>query len=237
MEKLSLDNFISAGSDAESARYRILGSLKTYSDLFNHNRIYPHLKDLIELKHSLEAIVNGKTKLLNEVPQKLKDVDLVNKKLVFEPPDMSCTPFDKALELMRWALPIIADAIEEGRKIYDFVEENLSIKEVGIVPFYHDEGYWFVPDNKNSVLHLIHFNLALYDSETERYRTLKTRILKTLQQTPVRKPMESIKLELVEEHHELPNPATFVCETDLDFPFAETIFPIAKRKFLIRLAA
>jgi hypothetical protein len=237
VEKLSLANFISAGSDVESARYRILGSLKSYSDVFDHNRIYPHLTELIELRNSLEAIVNGKSKFLNDVPQRLKDIDLVNKKLVFEPPDVSCTPLDNALDLIRWALPLITDAIEEGRKIYDFVEENLSIKEVGIIPFYHDEGYWFVPDNKNSVLHLIRFSLALYDSETDKYRTLKTKILKTVEQTLVKRPPESIKLELIEEHQELPNPATFVCETDLDFPFVETIFPVAKRKLMVRLAA
>jgi hypothetical protein len=237
VDKLSLDNFISAGSDAESARYRILASLKWYSDNFDRNRLYPHLTELIGLKSSLEAIVSGNSKFLNDIPQKLKEVDLVNKKLVFEPPDVSCTPLENILELIRWALPLITEAIEEGIHIYNFVETNLAIKEVGIIPFYHDEGYWLVPDNKTLTLHLIRFTLALYESETEKFRTLKTKILKSIQQSPVTKPPETIKLELIEEHQELPNPATFVCETDLDFPFAETIFPVAKRKLMVKLAA
>ncbi|HEY6952833.1 MAG TPA: hypothetical protein VI758_10525 [Bacteroidota bacterium] len=237
MDTLSLDNFLSAGSDAESARYRILASLRHSRINFDHNRIYPDLTGLIELKKSLEGIVNGTSKFLDNVPQKLKDIDLVNKKLIFEPPDISCTPVDKVLELIHWALPLITEAIEEGRRIYDFVEENLAIKEVGIVPFYHDEGYWLVPDNRNSRLHVIRFSLALYESETEKFRTLKTTILKTLEQANIRMPVESIKMGLVEEHRELPNPATFVCETDLDFPFKETIFPVAKRKLMVRLAA
>ena len=237
MVKLSLDNFLSAGTDAESARYRILASLKKYSDDFDRNRLYPNLTELIALKSSLEAVVNGKSKLLNDLPQNLKEIDLANKKLVFESPEIPCTPLDNVIELIRWALPLIVETIAEGTQIYDFVEENLAIKEVGIIPFYHDEGYWLVPDNRASLLHLIRFSLALYDSETDKYRTLKTKILKTVEQTLVKRPPESIKLELIEEHQELPNPATFVCETDLDFPFVETIFPVAKRKLMVRLAA
>ncbi len=237
VDKLSLDNFLSAGADAEFAHYQILGFLKRYSDDFNRNRLYPNLSELIALKRSLEAVVSGKSKLLNDLPQNLKEIDLVNKRLVFETPEIPCTPLDRVIELIRWALPFIEEAIAEGMQIYDFVEDNLAIKEVGIIPFYHDEGYCLVPDNKASLLHLIHFSLALYGSDTEKYRTLKTKILKTLEQTLVKKAPESIKMELIEEYQELPNPATFVCETDLDFPFAETIFPVAKRKLMVRLAA
>jgi hypothetical protein len=40
---------------------------------------------------------------------------------------------------------------------------------------------------------------------------------------------------LIAEHRELPNPATYLCQTELDFPFQETILPVAKRKLLRRL--
>lgn len=237
MDKLALEHFLSAGADAESARYRILASLKRYSDDFDRNRLYPNLSDLIALKSSLEAVVNGKSKLINDLPQNLKEVDLVNKKLVFENPEIPCTPLDKVIELIRWALPLVKETIEEATKIYEFVDENLVIREVGIIPFYHDEGYCIVPDNKASLLHLMRFSLALYESESEKYRTIKTKLLKSLEQTLVQKPAETIKMELIEEHSDFPNPATFLCETDLDFPFAETIFPVVKRKLMMRLAA
>lgn len=105
------------------------------------------------------------------------------------------------------------------------------------MPLYHDEGYWFVPDNKASLLHLLHFSLALYESGNERFRSLKTEVLKTLEQSSIKRPAESVKMELIEERHDIPNPATFVCETELDFPYQATILPVAKRKLLIRLAA
>ncbi|MBK7032936.1 MAG: hypothetical protein IPH49_06685 [Ignavibacteria bacterium] len=46
---------------------------------------------------------------------------------------------------------------------------------------------------------------------------------------------EDLKLALVEQHQDMPNPATFLMDSDLDFPFDETILPVAKRKLMRRL--
>ena len=54
MARLSVESFLSAGSDIELAQYRILSLLKSYSNDFNHNRLYPGLMELIELKATLE---------------------------------------------------------------------------------------------------------------------------------------------------------------------------------------
>jgi exonuclease V gamma subunit len=43
---------------------------------------------------------------------------------------------------------------------------------------------------------------------------------------------QAIKLDLVEERRDLPNPATYFFETQLDFPFEETMLPVAKRKLM-----
>jgi hypothetical protein len=47
----------------------------------------------------------------------------------------------------------------------------------------------------------------------------------------------AIKLDLINENRHLPNPATYAFNTDLYFPFNETIFPITKRKLLQQLYA
>jgi hypothetical protein len=64
---------------------------------------------------------------------------------------------------------------------------------------------------------------------------LKRRLIESLQQARIKRPPESIKLGLVERFQDLPNPATYVCDTDLDFPYAETILPIVNRKQMKRL--
>jgi len=43
---------------------------------------------------------------------------------------------------------------------------------------------------------------------------------------------ENIKLDLIRQHKNLPNPATFVIMSAFQFPLNETLLPIAKRSFV-----
>lgn len=233
MPQLSLETFVTAGQDLEASQYRIRQALKGYREEFTRSKLYPALAELIELTRNLESLIEEKTNLQQQLPQELKNVDLKNKKLIYESVEMSGNDFEKVVELIRWALPLIAEIIQEGARIYDFVDENLSVQHVGILPMYKDEGYYFVPENRSSLLHLLRYEASLYTSGSEHYRALKTSELRSIQQSLVKPSPESIKLELIEEHHDLPNPATFLCETDLEFPFEETILPVAKRKLMV----
>jgi hypothetical protein len=47
---------------------------------------------------------------------------------------------------------------------------------------------------------------------------------------------EHLKEKMIKEYSDMPNPATYFCETDLDLPFSETLFPVAKRKLLSRIS-
>lgn len=235
MEKLNLQSFIGAGPDTESNQYRVLNNLKPYYHEFSHNRLYPALSELIDLVKTLDALVDTHTNLRSQMPHRVKRVDLNNKRIVYEPSSLPVTALEGIIELIVWALPHIKEAIEEGMRMYDFVEANLGIEEVGLLPMYKDEGYYFIPDNKTSLLHLLRYETSWLTSETEKFRTLRTRMLDSIKQTVVCRSLQSIKLDLIELHQDLPNPATFVCETELDFPYTETILPIAKRKLLARL--
>ncbi len=193
--------------------------------------------ELIELKASLEALLEEQSKFLGGLPHSIKRIDLERAALEYEQMDLSCAPVDHVMSLIQWALEPIGKTVDEGALIYDFVEENLSIKEVGILPLYHNDGYCFIPDNHSSLLYVLSFHVTVYESGQDKYRSLTTRMIRSLDLSCVHTPPESIKLDLIEERHDAPNPATYVCETDLDFAFVETILPVAKRKLMMRVAA
>jgi hypothetical protein len=237
MQHLSLNTFLAAGPDRETNQFLVLSGLRSYYQDFMHNRLYPALAELTSLLSALNDVVQQQTGLKQHMPQELKSIDLANKRLVFEDVNYEKTNFELVIELITWALPLIGRAVEEGRRIHDFVDENLVVEEVGLVPAYREEGYFFIPENRLSMLHVMRYEVSLFSSERDRYRTLKTKLLRSLGRQPFHRSPESIKLELVEQHHDLPNPATFHFETDLDFPFSETILPVAKRKLMARLAA
>ncbi len=237
MSTLSLELILAAGTDPETKQYRVLQGLKECYERFSHNRLYPDLADLIRIAESLQAILDSHENLRTHLPHTITDLDLENKKVILEPVEAGLPELSVVMEFVTWALVQINRAIREGMTIFAFVEEHISIEEVGIIPMYNQEGYWLVPDLRTATLHLLRYELSLYSSTQERYRTLKTVLLETLHEQSIRQTPESVKLQLLEKYSDMPNPATYRCAVDIDFPYSETMLPVAKRKLLSRLVA
>ncbi|MGD8427608.1 MAG: hypothetical protein PVH63_08245 [Balneolaceae bacterium] len=234
---LNLDQFTNVQTDLEIRQYKILAGLKKISDDFKQNKIYPHLSHLIELHSTLSDILNRLQDLRNEFPKRIKKIDFVNQVIEQEVVFVDGSDLSKVEDLIDWALPHIMAKIEEGKAIYEFVNEEIKLEEVGIIPSYTDEGYFFVPDNEESKLLLFQYEVSIFKSSNDTYRSLKTGLLKALEKGQVHMSPNAIKLDLINENRHLPNPATYAFNTDLYFPFNETIFPITKRKLLQQLYA
>jgi hypothetical protein len=232
---LRIETFLTSSGDSEKKQYLVLSGLKAYKDEFTRNKLYPSLSELADLYAALQDLTGEREDIQQHVPQELKDVDLQNQQLIFEPVEETDKNLDQILDLVLWAIPLVKKTLEEGMHIYNFVDEHIMIAEVGIVPIYLEEGYWFVPESRAHQLHLFRYEISLYTSANERYRTLKTRALETVEQERISSTPEEIKWMLIRKYRDLPNPATFMCETELDFPYGETILPVAKRKLMARL--
>src|SRR5690606_25242706 len=149
MERISLETFFTSENDTEINQYRILGGINEYSSDFDKKKIYPALSSLIELKNSLEKIINEKKSLSNRFPKIIKGFDVKEQKLIFAAPSdfEQNKDLEHVFELAEWALPYIKEAIEEGIILFEFVEKNISFHQVGIMPMYKDEGYFMITDN------------------------------------------------------------------------------------------
>jgi hypothetical protein len=219
----------------ERTRFEILGGLQKIRSNFHHNKIYPDLAMLIDLHTSLQTITDNAETLQRKYPRTLKEIDFEERKLIYNDVPIHDDNFDSIRELIDWAMPYIQTAMEEGATMFEFVEENLSLEVVGILPSYLEEGYAFVPDNASGVLHVIRYEVSIFTGASEQYRSLKTTLVKSVPRLTILQPAQKLKLELLQEYPELPNPATYSFDTDLDFPFQETILPVAKRRLLRHL--
>ncbi len=232
MTSLRLDHFIHAAEDFEGAQYRILGELQQVRKAFSRNVIYPHLGELIELQGSLKKITRQMYDVRGAFPRIIKGIDLEASQVVYEKPRVGSGEMRFVEDLIRWSLPHIQVAIDEGRLIFDFVDESIHLEQVGVLPSYIDEGYLMLPDPQKQQLHILQYALSVFTQAKERFRSLKTAHVKSITQRGVYPSPQSIKLELVSENRALPNPATYFFSTDLDFPFEPTVLPIAKRKLM-----
>ena len=196
---LTLDLFTQVRSDYEKRQYKVLSALKRISEDFQHNKIYPHLSHLAELHHTLGDIRKRLHDLRSEFPKRIKKIDFVNQEIEHEIVFVDGSDLQKVEELIEWALPYIKAKIEEGKTIYEFVNEKIFLEEVGIVPNYTDEGYFFVPDNEESKLLLFEYEVSIFQSAKDQYRSLKTQFLKALGQGQALMSPNSIKLDLISE--------------------------------------
>lgn len=235
MSRLSLELFVSAERDFEVRQYQILNALANVRTDFSHNRIYPTLGELIELYMTLTRISRSAGDIRQELPRRIQGLDLKAQRIIFESLDMSPRDIEAVEELINWSLPHIQKTIEEGQTIFNFVDENIGVEEVGILPTYTEEGYLMIPEPRRRLLHVLRYEVSIFTGADEQYRNLKTVSIQSVPLGLIEQSPMSIKRQLIEQHRDLPNPATYLFRTDLDFPFAETILPVAKRKFLRRL--
>jgi hypothetical protein len=228
--RLSLTLFTKVEDDLEKRQYVILAELKKISGQFQYYKVYPHLSFLVDLHRTLKDVIGHITDLRDRFPKRISKIDWVNQAIEHDVVFVDGTDLKRVEELIVWAIPLIEKTIQEGAAIHDFVSEGLTVEHVGIVPNYMEEGYFFLPDNRKKKLNLYRFEVSIFQSAEDRYRTLKTKLLKSLKKEFAEISPNSVKLDLIKEEQELPNPATFSFHTDLDFSFNNTILPIAKRK-------
>lgn len=229
---LNLNLFTKVQDDYEKRQYVILAELKKISAEFQYYKVYPHLSFLVDLHRTLQDVIGHISDLRDQFPKRISKIDWVNQTIDHDVVFVDGTDLKRVEELIRWAIPHIEKTIHEGVTIHEYVSEGLSVEHVGIVPNYMEEGYFFLPDNRRKKLNLFRFEVSIFQSSEDKYRSLKTKLLKSLKKESVDLSPNSVKMDLIKEQKELPNPATFSFHTDLDFSFNNTILPIAKRKLM-----
>jgi hypothetical protein len=235
MEHIGLDFFTNSGEDAERRQYHVLAWLQNIQQQFAKNRLYPYLNSLIDLHRDLKTFLQNLDDLEERMPKKLSGIDLEKKTLYYEALNTRPGDLDSIRDLIRWALPYIKSAIDEGAVIFEFVDENMDVEKVGIIPVYTEEGYSFISDEAAGKIHIFRYEVSVFESSRDKYRSLKTTLVKTIDTGLALPSLNSIKLDLVRQLRDLPNPATYSIRSGLDFPFNETILPVAKRKLLKHL--
>ena len=231
-----MEAFLEGGRDLERAQYHILARLQDVRAAFAASVIYPHLRDLIELYSGLQTVLERLQGMQDSMPKRVQSIDLDEQRVVYEQPDLGAGQLGFIAELIQWGLPQVKAVIEEGRTIFEFVEENLSIEEVGIMPSYVEEGYMMVPDVREDTLHVLLYSQSIITQAEERFRSLKTQLVKSIRHRRILPSLQSIKVELLAENRSMPNPATYFLASEIDFPYEATLLPVAKRKLMRHLA-
>ncbi|NJO02561.1 MAG: hypothetical protein HC880_13515 [Bacteroidia bacterium] len=228
MKKLDKNWLTSGLIDFEYKKYVLLAYLQEVKENFERIRLYPYLSDLVFHYQNLVSLKNDKELLFENFPKEISRADfeklsLQYKKLINDDALMS-----EMEEIIFYAIPQVKNLLDEGKNIYEHVEENVEISPVGITPLRFDEGYLFICERHEQETQVYMYQITIFENANETFRAIHTHFLETVIKG-FGKTFESLKIDVIQKYKQLPNPATYLIYSKLNFPMDETLLPIAKR--------
>jgi hypothetical protein len=225
-------NWITEGLiDFEYKKYQLLAYLQEAEREFNAVKLYPVLSDLIDHHRVLHELNSGKTELSKLFPKALNGIDLKSVQLQYEPKIKDGEVMNEISQIIQFALPRITRQIEDGKSIYNFVEEQVEFEPVGILPIYNREGFVLMTRESNPDVHAFRYKSNMLQMAGEKFRSITFWFLGIFQKNLVNT-LEKLKMQLIREVKELPNPATWRVHSAHTVPIEETLIPLSKRLLL-----
>jgi len=231
MNTLSNNWFTEGKIDFELKKYTLLAYLVEVNSHFHRNRLYPHLGDLIFHYNNLVAFKTNKESLQNNFPLRLSSASFEQLKLTYERMVSDDKLIQEIESIIHYSLQKMDVSLKEGQEIYEFVEENLSINPVGLMPIQMEQGYMFLCDGTERDVNVYQFQISFFEDHTEKYRGIQTEYISSYPRNFVNT-YHNIKIDLLKNRKNHPNPAVYSIETSLTFPVQETLLPIARRSLV-----
>jgi|ERR1017187_5795197 hypothetical protein len=235
MNSLSINAIINPEQDSELTSYKILGTLKEYLSNIRKNKIYPALSELVSLAVRLENFKRSIAKPDNSADDLFILDEEISESEEQQFSDNYSEDADDISFFIDWVISQINPILDEGIAVYDFVDQNMELKLINGDLLYKKEGYLVIPDNKTSVFNIYRFNYQFFNTENYPEKSMKTEFIQSIPGNDTNGNIIQHRtfLEYI-VNSTLP---VYVCETELDFPFEETIYQIARKKLLSTLSS
>ncbi len=231
MKSLSETWFTDGYIDFELKKYTLLAYLQHVNSYFNQNKLYPELADIIFHYNNIVAFRENRKFLQDSFPRELSEVNMKKLQLEYEKIIEDSDLMRELEEIVHYAAQKIKPTIQSGTEIYEYVEAQLSIEPVGIIPLEVNEGYLLINDGRFNATIAYEYHLTIFEKHDEQYRGIRTDFINEWIRS-VSNSCENIKSELIRNRPQLPNPAVYNIKTSLAYPLEETLLPIAKRSFV-----
>jgi len=231
MKQLSETWFAEGFIDFELKKYTLLAYLQETNKYFNENKLYPRLADLVFHYNNLVAFRENKKYLQEHFPKKLTGLQIEKLQVLYEQMIADDELMQELEEIITYSASQMKTTLSSGAEIYEFVEENLSINPIGIMPLDIQEGYFFLSSGNSKHTRVYQYRLSIFEKHDEKYRSMKTALVEQRKRS-MALTYENIKYDLIRQRSDLPNPAVYSIETELDFPMEETLLPVAKRSLV-----
>ena len=230
MKSLSETWFADGYIDFELKKYTLLAYLQEVNKYFGEHKLYPQLGDVIFHYNNLVAFRENKKFLQEQFPKKLTGIQMERLQVLYEQMMDDDELMEELEQIIQYAAGEMRSTITNGTELYELVEDKLQISPVGIIPLEQNEGYFFL-SNMRSQTRVYQYRLSIYEKREEKYRSIRTEFIDVWYRS-IANTYEHIKSELLRNRTQLPNPAVYAIQTEMNLPVEETLLPIAKRSLV-----
>jgi hypothetical protein len=228
MEKLK-DNWLTDGLiDFEYKKYQLLAYFKHVKDSFKRVELYPFLSELVFHYRNLILLKENKSLISESFPKELSPESLRNMEVNYRKMIADDAVMQEIESIISYALPQFKDSLDEGSFIYEYVESKCEITPVGLTSLYGNEGYLFVTQPPEKETNIYRYQVTIFQQSIESYRGINMEFLQTAQRS-LSNTYENLKLRLIKQYTELPNPSVYLVLSKVKVPFTQTLMPVAKR--------
>ncbi len=228
MKTLSQTWFAEGYIDFELKKYTLLAYLQEINHYFDEQKLYPQLADIIFHYNNIIKLRDNKKMLQEQFPKKLTGIQIEKLQLLYEQMIADDEIMEELESIIHFAEKEISVSIRNGTEIYEQVEKSLQIEPVGLVPLDNKEGYFFLGNRLTRNTLVYRYRLSIFEKQDEQYRAIRTNFVADWQRS-IANSYENMKVDLIRENKELPNPAVYTIYSNLSYPVEETLLPIAKR--------
>ncbi|OQA63323.1 MAG: hypothetical protein BWY38_03193 [Ignavibacteria bacterium ADurb.Bin266] len=229
---LDITKITSCGSDWETNRYTFLQTIKTWRSEIHQNRLYPAIEYANQLQLRFSDILNENIESKSWLENEVKGTFVDNKLVIIEKAHQISSQLDKLIDFIKWALNENLEILNEAGIVKQFVRDNVDIISCCNKDKYRGKGYILIPDNKLNVYKIYLYDLSINWSIDDPVEYLEMTLLRSIPVKLVNLSLEELMNEFMKNSRTLFDPMIYICKTELDFPFKETVFPIIKEKLL-----
>lgn len=219
--------------DLELKQYTLLGYLQHVRARFAERKLYPYLEQVRAHVQELDLIRRSKQELARSLGGPLLGFDPRTGEAIRERvQDMAS--LEVIDEVIDFAVPGLVRIQAEGNELREELAQRIHFAPVGLQPLRATEGWFFLRRGMETRVYAYSLPVVVERAAEHSHRNMFSRYV-TSYTVGITCTYEHIKSDLIVRHPSLPNPATFVLETDLELPCIETFVPLAKRMVLAHI--
>ena len=230
------DNWLTEGLiDYEYKKYLLLAYLKEARESFGRVELYPWLAELVFHYQNLLTIRDSKSSIYNAFPKALSLEELERLEVKYKPLLEDDQVMKEIALILEFAIPALQARLDEGSYIYDYVESNCVIEPIGLSTLSSNEGYVFISQPPEAETKVYRYHTTLFGSSKDQWRGVHLHYVLE-EKRSLSNTYEAIKLRLIKRFQDIPNPATYLIFSRLNFPYGPTLMPVAKRLLARQIA-